>query len=143
MAFKQHTTNHLVKSEDLNHHGTLYAGRCAEWTVEAGFIAVAYELNPVSIVCLQIHGLEFLQPVHAGHIIRFSSQIIRTGRSTLTVYIEVCDSRDQKTITSDAFITFCHVDQDTKAQPHGLVFEPANEREKELNAKAIEIIKRK
>ena len=29
----------LVKSEDLNHHGTLFAGRSAEWFVEAGFIA--------------------------------------------------------------------------------------------------------
>ena len=29
-------TYHLVKSEDLNHHGTLYAGRNAEWFVESG-----------------------------------------------------------------------------------------------------------
>ncbi|NTU75550.1 MAG: acyl-CoA thioesterase, partial [Anaerolineaceae bacterium] len=34
-------TQHLVKSEDLNHHGTLYAGRTAEWFVESGFIAAA------------------------------------------------------------------------------------------------------
>jgi len=26
---------HLVKSEDLNHHGTLFAGRSAEWTCSA------------------------------------------------------------------------------------------------------------
>ena len=32
---------HLVKSEDLNHHRTLFAGRGAEWLVEAGFIAAA------------------------------------------------------------------------------------------------------
>ena len=23
--------HHLVKNEDLNHHGTLYAGRTADW----------------------------------------------------------------------------------------------------------------
>jgi hypothetical protein len=30
----------LVKSEDLNHHGTLFAGRTAEWFVESGFLPV-------------------------------------------------------------------------------------------------------
>ena len=31
-------TSHLVKSEDLNHHQTLYAGRCIEWCVEMAYI---------------------------------------------------------------------------------------------------------
>jgi len=31
-------TMRLVKSEDLNHHGTLFAGRTAEWFVESGRI---------------------------------------------------------------------------------------------------------
>jgi len=35
------TIYHLIKSEDLNHHGTLFAGRGAEWMVEAGFVAAA------------------------------------------------------------------------------------------------------
>ena len=34
-------TSRLVKSEDLNHHGTLFAGRTAEWFVEAGFVSAA------------------------------------------------------------------------------------------------------
>lgn len=142
MNFKVHTTNHLVKSEDLNHHGTLYAGRCSEWTVEAGFIAIAHELNPKNIVCLRMHRLEFLHPVRGGHIVTFNSQIVRTGRSTLTVYIEVCDCRDNSVVTAKSFITFCYVDDNTKSQPHNLIFEPATERERYLNAKAEELANR-
>ncbi len=56
----------LVKSEDLNHHGTLFAGRCAEWFVEAGFIAVASVLPAENIVCMKIHGLEFSRPGSIG-----------------------------------------------------------------------------
>ena len=41
MALEALKTCRLIKSEDLNHHGTLFAGRCAEWFVESGFIAVA------------------------------------------------------------------------------------------------------
>jgi len=44
------TIYHLVKSEDLNHHGTLFAGRGAEWLVEAGFIAAANLLPPQFIL---------------------------------------------------------------------------------------------
>jgi len=52
-------TLRLVKSEDLNHHGTLFAGRTAEWFVESGFIAAASILDPKTIVCLKIHGMYF------------------------------------------------------------------------------------
>lgn len=31
---KEFKISHLIKSEDLNHHGTLFAGRTAEWLVE-------------------------------------------------------------------------------------------------------------
>lgn len=139
MIFKVHSTNHLVKSEDLNHHGTLYAGRCAEWTVEAGFIAVSYELDPRNVVCLRLHRLEFIHPVKAGHIITMNSQIVRTGRSTLTVYIETRDSRDSDVVTSKAFISFCYVDENTKSRPHGLEFTPSDDRERALNEKATEL----
>lgn len=47
----QFTTYHLVKSEDLNHHGTLFAGRGAEWFVESGFIAAANLVNPKNLIC--------------------------------------------------------------------------------------------
>jgi len=29
------TIYHLIKSEDLNHHGTLFAGRGAEWMLKS------------------------------------------------------------------------------------------------------------
>lgn len=139
MFFKEHSIDHLVKSEDLNHHGTLYAGRCSEWVVEAGFVAVAYELNPKNIVCLRLHRLEFLNPVRAGHIITMRSQIVRTGKTTLTVYIEVSDCRNRSIITAKSYITFCYVDDNTKSQAHGLVFEALDEREQALNDTAIEL----
>ncbi len=143
MSFAVHNTNHLVKNEDLNHHGTLYAGRSMEWFVEAGFIAVAYDLPPENIVCLQIHGIEFLYPVCGGSIITYSSRIIRTGKSTITVYVEVRDCRNDTNTILDGFITFCHVDKMTKATPHGLVYVPVTEQDVELNKKAVELTKKR
>lgn len=142
MKFKVHHTNHLVKSEDLNHHGTLYAGRSSEWFVESGFICVAYNLEPHTIVCLKVHGIEFLSPIKAGHIVTYSAQIVRTGRSTVTAYVQANDYRDPSILVSRGFITFCHVDEDTHSKPHGLNFVPESEQEIELNRQANEIMKK-
>ena len=62
----------LVKGEDLNHHGTLFAGRTAEWFVESGFIAATSLLNPRSVVCLKIHGMFFTKPAKSGDVLKFS-----------------------------------------------------------------------
>ena len=64
MKLRTYVINHLVKSEDLNHHGTLFAGKTAMWFVESGFIAAASLTNPENTVCLNIHGMLFMKPIH-------------------------------------------------------------------------------
>ena len=64
---KKYYATHLVKSEDLNHHGTLFAARTASWFVESAFIAAACEHgDPSEIVCRNIHGMSFRTPVRNG-----------------------------------------------------------------------------
>lgn len=121
----------LVKSEDLNHHGTLYAGRSAEWFVEAAFIAVAAVLPAKNIVCLKIHGLKFSQPINLGEIARFQSKIIDVGRTSVKVYIELRSQNATVSIIS-GFITFVHVDQSGNPIPHNLTLELSDERDLQL-----------
>ena len=110
-------TNRLVKNEDLNHHGTLYAGRSAEWFVEAGFIAAAGLTRPEDIVCLKIHGMTFLRPVKGGDVITFESRIILAGRSSLHAHVLM---RAKGEFVMEGFITFVHVDREGHARPHGI-----------------------
>ena len=117
------TTQHLVKSEDLNHHGTLYAGRTAEWFVESGFIAAATMTKPENIVCLKIHGMTFSRPVKLGELVAFYSKIVLVGKSRLVSYIQVI-ANGQKVV--EGFITFVHVDLQAHAIPHGLIIVPTN-----------------
>ena len=44
---RMYETLHLVKGEDLNHHGTLFAARAAGWFAEAGFAAAVCECRSV------------------------------------------------------------------------------------------------
>jgi acyl-CoA hydrolase len=131
-------TTRLVKSEDLNHHGTLFAGRTAEWFVESGFIAATSILNPQSVVCLNIHGMFFTSPARSGDILKFSSAIVYTGRTSVTVYVHVEKRGEQKPLV-DGYVTFIHVDENTIPCPHMLEIEPVSEEEKRLHeiAKAL------
>jgi acyl-CoA hydrolase len=124
-------TMRLVKSEDLNHHGTLFAGRTAEWFVESGFIAATTLLDPKSVVCLKIHGMYFTKPAKSGEVLKFSSKVVYTGKSSLTVYIHVEKSNDTNTFV-DGFVTFIHVDEETKPSPHFIEIEPVSEEDQTL-----------
>lgn len=121
----------LVKSEDLNHHGTLFAGRTAEWFVESGFISAASMLNPQNIVCLKIHGMFFTKPAVSGDVLKFSSKVVFAGKTSLTSYVHVEKNGAAKPLV-DGFVTFIHVDDETRPSPHFLEINPLTEEDKDL-----------
>jgi acyl-CoA hydrolase len=135
---KRFTTYRLVKSEDLNHHGTLFAGRGAEWFVESGFVAAAQLLPPQNLICVKIHGLNFQQPVRVGETVCYTSCIVNAGKSSLTAYVKVCKNNCNDVVV-DGFATFVHVDANTKAIPHGIELEATNEEDLKLMETAVQI----
>lgn len=122
MKLRTHNICRLVKSEDLNHHGTLFAGKTAMWFVESGFIAAASLTHPENIVCLNIHGMLFKKPIANGHVVRFESKVVLAGRTRLIAYVKVLGNRDEDFLL-DGFISFIHVDRQGKPFPHGVVVE--------------------
>jgi acyl-CoA hydrolase len=124
-------TMRLVKSEDLNHHGTLFAGRTAEWFVESGFIAAASLLNPQNVVCLKIHGMFFTKPAVSGDVLKFSSKVVFAGNTSLTCYVHV-EKNDADKPLVDGFVTFIHVDSETRPTRHFLEIDPVTEEDRNL-----------
>jgi acyl-CoA hydrolase len=137
---KSVSTVRLVKSEDLNHHGTLFAGRTAEWFVESGFIAAATLVNPKNVVCLQVHGLYFSQPAKPGEILRFSSKVVYAGKSSLISYIAVVKEGEVEPFVS-GFITFINVNETTKPMAHNIEIVPVTDEDKALYEKAVNLKK--
>ncbi len=136
MKMRTFYTHRMVKGEDLNHHGTLFAGRSAEWFVEAGFIAASHLIPPANILCLQIHGMLFTRPVPLGAIVCYHSSVVYTGRSRMVTYIKV--TLEQEFIL-DGFITFVAVDDAGKSRPHGIVIEAETPEEEALQARALSL----
>jgi len=136
MRMKTLTIHQLVKGEDLNHHRTLFAGRGAEWLVEAGFIAAADLLPPQYVLCLKIHGMTFQRPVRPGEVVRFDSKIVQTGRSRLIAYVRATTKEE---LTVDGFLTFVYVDDQGKSRPHGITIEAETPEEIELQNRASQL----
>lgn len=138
---KEFKISHLVKSEDLNHHGTLFAGRSTEWLVEAGFITAAAEHGrPQDVLCVNVHGFTFKRPVHKGDILTIYGRIVKAGKTSLMVHVKAVSEIDEVQ-NVEGFITFVCVEPDTKGKrPHGIVLdEPENEEEAALRERALQI----
>ncbi|MGL5437210.1 MAG: acyl-CoA thioesterase [Lachnospiraceae bacterium] len=108
-------THHFVKSEDLNHHGTLFAGRTAEWFIEAGLMAAAVYVPANNIVCARIHGMTFMRPIQLGSVTQILSKVVYTGKSSLIANIRLYV---QDTEILNGFITFVNVDENGSPKAH-------------------------
>lgn len=137
---KRTKISRLVKSEDLNHHGTLFAGRMAEWFVEACFICGAKETErPENIVCVNVHGFTFKEPTNKGDIVNLESYIVRAGKTSFTVYGKATKNNSNK-VNCDGFITFVFVDENNNPIPHGIILDdPQDEEEKIAREKALNL----
>lgn len=135
MKLRTHVVNHLVRSEDLNHHGTLFAGKTAMWVVESGFIAAASLTHPEHIVCLNIHGMLFKKPIRNGQVVRFESRVVLAGRTRLVSYVKVVNNANDDFLL-DGFISFIHVDLQGKPVPHGIVIEATDPEDLALQERA-------
>ena len=77
----------MVKPEDLQHHGTLFAGRMAEWLVETCFIAACRLVGkPEDVVCVQVHGISFMKPITNGDIVEIKAKVALVGTTSITVH---------------------------------------------------------
>lgn len=117
------STTHLVKSEDLNHHQTLYAGRCVEWCVQMAYIAAENcfdEARPV--VFMSIRSLSMRTPARLGEILRFEGRVDYIGESTIGIKVDAWKLQpkdDPKPVATGTFL-FCTVDEQGRAVAHGL-----------------------
>lgn len=120
------TILHLIKPADLNHHGTLFAGRMAEWLVEACFIAASRLVGrSEDVLCVRVHDMTFKRPFRAGDIVSIRSSVAHLGSRSITVHgSAAAQGGDATKGKVDAavtiLITFVTVDEAGKPYEHGL-----------------------
>ncbi len=127
---KEYETYHLVKGEDLNHHGTLFAARAAAWLVEAGFVAAACEHgNNEEVVMRNLHDMSFSKPIQKGTIVKFVSRVVYAGCSSMIVSVLALDAMSGE-VAVEGYITFVTVDcASGKKKTHEIVLDDTDDAE--------------
>ena len=117
------TTDHLVKGEDLNHHHTLYAGRCVEWCVQMAYVTAQRCFDqPRPLVFMSIRSLSMRSPARLGEILHLTGRVDYLGESTIGVRVDgrLAQPRDDGRAVVTGTFLLCTVDQEGKAAPHRL-----------------------
>jgi acyl-CoA thioesterase YciA len=106
--------------KDTNRHGTIFGGVLLSYIDLAGAVAAQRELqlrkgNPkASFVTVAINRVEFKKPVFVGDVVRFETGIVKIGRTSITVHIDVYADRGAETIhVTEAEGVFVGVDLST------------------------------
>ncbi|MEN6378164.1 MAG: hotdog domain-containing protein [Methanofastidiosum sp.] len=123
------TISKLVRPENLNHHGTLFAGVTSMWFVEAAFIEASRVYgDPSRIVCIKIHGMKFIRPGNNGDILQIESVLAHVGKTSLSIYTKIYKRVSGEQLV-DGFVTFVTVDENGKSTPHGINYQKPSDGE--------------
>jgi len=119
-----------VFPEDLNYTGSLFGGKIlAEMDVAAikPVRRVLYGSDCEGAVTVSLDKVDFKNPAYLGDIIEMKARIIRLGRTSIDVEVEVSREDQKGGIASicDARFTFVSV-KDNKPYPHGRVQKTAS-----------------
>jgi acyl-CoA thioesterase YciA len=119
----------VMMPRDTNPHGTIFGGVILSYIDMAGAIAARREvalrggLKDVVFVTVAINRVEFKQPVLVGDVVRFETSILRLGRTSMTIHINVISERAGEIIpVTDAEVVYVNIDTtDGKRTPRELL----------------------
>ena len=112
-------TRKWVKPEDLNPNGTLFGGRLLEWIDEEAALYVIIQLENSKVVTKHMSEINFESSARQGDIIEIGIEVVKFGRSSITLRCEVRNKMTHSTIITVENIVFVNLGPDGKPKPHG------------------------
>ncbi len=110
----------MMMPKDTNVHGTIFGGVLLSHMDQAGVIGAAHAIAqagwPVPpLVTVAMDQVEFHHPVHVGDVVSLWTEVVRLGRTSITVQVRVETERENTAITvTQAQITYVAVDLDAE-----------------------------
>lgn len=109
----------VTMPKDTNPYGTIFGGVILSYIDQAGFVQALRHAH-VRWVTVAIDRVEFKQPVHLGDAVNFYARTVRTGRTSVTVQVEVEAERfdnGEKVPVTSATLVMVAVDEGCRAVP--------------------------
>ncbi len=114
----------VMMPRDTNLHGTIFGGVILSYIDQAGAIGAQHEIRPLGgkrkpIVTVGMNSVEFHRPVFVGDVLSFWTRLVRVGRTSITIHVQVETERDGRIESlTEAEVTFVAVDmKGDKRQP--------------------------
>jgi acyl-CoA thioesterase YciA len=109
----------VMMPRDTNPHGTIFGGVILSYLDQAGAIGARREViraggPPPSLVTVAMNRVEFKKPVLVGDVVRFLVRLVRMGRTSVTVHVNVEAERGGQVLqVTEAEVVYAGVDLST------------------------------
>lgn len=110
----------VMMPKDTNPHGTIFGGVILSHIDMAGAIAARRAVqirngNPrAAFVTVALNRVEFKHPVLVGDVVSFNATVVRFGRTSVTMHVDVVAERGAEVISvTEAEAVFVGVDLST------------------------------
>ncbi len=119
-ADRQPTTRVLASPQDTNTAGDIFGGWIMSQVDIAGSIAAVRRAKG-RVVTVAVNSFQFHHPVYVGDLVSFYAEVVRVGRTSLTVFVEVYAERQRREETcikvTEATLTFVAIDDQRRPRP--------------------------
>ena len=112
-------TRKWVKPEDLNPNGTLFGGRLLEWIDEEAALYTIVQLENKHIVTKFMSEINFINAPVQGDIVEIGIEVVKFGRTSITLKVEVRNKMTREEILSIDEMVFVNLGVDGQPAPHG------------------------
>ncbi|WP_439151283.1 acyl-CoA thioesterase [Winogradskyella sp.] len=112
-------TRKWVKPEDLNPNGTLFGGQLLAWIDEEAALYTIIQLENSKIVTKYMSEINFMASAKKGDIVEIGIEVIKFGRSSITLKCEARNKMTRETILTVDQMIMVNLGPDGKPKPHG------------------------
>jgi len=91
------TLRFLAEPTQVNFGGKVHGGSVMKWIDQAGYTCAAGWTGRYCVTAY-VGGIRFLRPINVGELVEVRAQVIRTGRTSLDVAVDIYAS-DPKAVT--------------------------------------------
>ena len=105
---------------DVNQNGDIFGGWVMSWVDIAGGVLAAQRARG-RVATVAVNSFVFKQPVLIGDVVSFYGEIVRVGRTSITVDVEVYAQRNPIDVVlirvTEASLTYVAVGTDRRPRP--------------------------
>ncbi|GBD36121.1 putative acyl-CoA thioester hydrolase [bacterium HR36] len=130
----------VMMPRDTNPQGTIFGGVLLSQIDQAGAIGAQWEISrrgvrPPLLVTVAMNRVEFHQPVLVGDVVSYWTHLLRIGRTSITMHVDVEVERDGQTVkVTEADVVYVAIAQTAEGRRPVPIFPPPADDESERRA---------